>query len=158
MRGLVALLPLLLGISGSVLKTPGDLGCDEGWLTMAISPDMRWRATLAYVVCGGPMASEFWNQVLLVNLDALHDEGAEVVALEGDAEIQHKLSFDWESSTLLRITLPNTAVVMTHLGQWRGVQIELRFDPDDPAARESYLRERERRRSIPYEIPDRRAR
>ena len=50
-----------------------------------------------------------------------------------------RLEVRWLSPRRLQITAPNTAIVAKHDTRYGPIRVELRFDPDDPTARKSWL-------------------
>jgi len=46
----------------------------------------------------------------------------------------------WTAPDVLRVTVPNISHLSMMTRAFQGVKIDLRFDPDDPAARAAWLR------------------
>jgi hypothetical protein len=71
-------------------------------------------------------------------------EGSEdyVFGMGGYYDVEHQPRLEWLSTTQLQITIPNLSLIGLRKTEHAGVQIELRFDPDDPAGRAKWRKER----------------
>ena len=81
-----------------------------------------------------------WSNVAIVRKGQEPTRGDEVLT----GAWQMKLArLEWKSEKHLQITLPVNADIYRQEADLRGITVEVKFNPDDPKAREEFLLEHE---------------
>ncbi len=125
---LVVVCFLHLGI-GCYLLTKNEL----------ISPDRRWTAVSDVQECPNPLTTFVPAGVEIVsNTNPRHR--ARILDVDIGSE-DERPRVSWTASNVLRITVPNRSDLYVVRRNYQGVWIDLRFDPDDRAARDTWLKE-----------------
>ena len=115
-------------------------GCSRDEIGMMWSPDNSWLALMQEEVCSdGGYVTTIIDYVQLVRRGVKPTRENDVFAIEehGDAKLRPVLQ--WLSSTKLQITVPNISTVDFQKSNYRGLDIVVKFDPDDPAVRQQFL-------------------
>jgi hypothetical protein len=142
----VLFLPLSVAYYFIALYDPGERRdpwkeCDRGIDQIAIdSPDRAWTARGIYLGCGGPMTIRAWDNVVIVKKGQEPTIGDEVLTGDWDVNL---VKLEWKNENLLRITLPIEAEIYRLEAGLHDIAVEVKFDPDDPEAREQVLQKRE---------------
>ena len=113
-------------------------GCTVTPLDEAVSPDLRWRAVVESEVCESPFLS---YEISGVRLVGIADPSRSVDILGVDDGYPHQRPrLLWISPALLQITVPNISFLKLLRRTIDGVQVVVRYDPDDLPARKAWRR------------------
>jgi hypothetical protein len=149
---------LFLAVAAMVLMRPALAqikgGCERATISMLVSPDDTWVALVQKDVCSdGFFVTTIVNTVQLARhaligavdlsprpeLPAIQEN--DVFAVEGPSPEQRPLT-QWLSPNKLQITVPNLSLIGLKKSGYKGVEIVVKFEPNDPDARERWLQER----------------
>ncbi len=139
--GLFSVVVIGSWIYGHFLALPAR---DNTWTTRGaelVSPDGAWKAYVDETVDEGewPGFTDIYNMVHLVSLRG-HDDAVTVLTVDYDGLEDDKPRIAWTSEDVLQITVPNQSYMTIHKHEYRGVRVDLRFNPDDPVAREARIK------------------
>ena len=103
------------------------------------SPDGAWIASAHANACGGGFGTGYTSNT--VDLRRSNDSGEPmtVLAPEGQWEPTQLAQLRWLDSTRLEIQVPNRTWLPLYVASFQGVNIEVRYDHDNPADRGSWL-------------------
>jgi hypothetical protein len=132
----------------------GEGGCWRSTISALISPDDTWVALVQQDVCSdGAFVTTVVDKVQLVrriSIDAIllgphpdepiHEN--DVFAVEDGGYPANRPLIRWLSPDKLEISIPNLILIGLQKSKYEGVQIIVKHDPDDPAAREQWLIQR----------------
>lgn len=128
--------------------------CDRSGEHVVESPDGARRAVRMDFACGGFGGASLFTAVGIVPRDRIPSVGDEVFV--GGEYDKDTVRLEWKSPKNLQITVPNSAEIYMRKDLHWGILVEIKFDPDDPIAREKLLREREERAAKSAEETSRR--
>jgi hypothetical protein len=131
----------------------GEAGCWRSTISTSISPDNAWVALVQQDVCSdGAFVTTVVDKVQLVrriSIDAIplgphadepiHEN--DVFAVEDGGYPEERPLIRWLSSDKLEISIPNLTFIGLQKTEYYGVQIVVKYNPDDPAQREQWLRQ-----------------
>jgi hypothetical protein len=140
-------------VANGVAMARGELECERQTISALVSPDNAWIALVQEGVCSdGGLVTISTDTVQLERRDladtiylaprpdkAEHENDILVVDYYGHAE--NRPVTQWLSPSELQITIPNISGVGLHKSSYQGVDIILRYEPNDPAAREKWQNE-----------------
>jgi hypothetical protein len=152
---------LLVGVSCMILADTAvgqvRAGCDRLTVAVQLSPDDEWAALVQESVCtDGAFVTVMTDVVQLVRHSQLgkeirlawqHDQAnheGDVFGLDIHGHREDRPRLRWLSSTKLQITVPNKSLIGLQKASYEGIEIVVKFDPDDPAERQRFLQETER--------------
>jgi hypothetical protein len=154
--GLICRWLMLLGVG--LLSPNGvaiaEVRCERETISILVSPDYAWVALVKDGVCTQErsiVASRY--TVRLTRTDSIgeiqlaprHEEPEyENDILEVSDYGVNRPIIQWLSSRKLQIALPNMSGVTVQKSSYQGVEIVVKYDSDDPAARAKWRRERGR--------------
>lgn len=116
-------------------------GCSRRAVEQLASPDNIWVAFMQEEICG-----DGWFQTTYVNIVQLAQQGFQptrdndVFATDEIGGVESGPVLQWLSSQKLRITVPNKSLIGLQKASYQGIDISVRFDPDDPVARQQFLK------------------
>jgi hypothetical protein len=128
--------------------------CERETISMAVSPDNTWVALVQEGVCSnGALVTVSTDTVrLAARRDAAeaiqlaprvekpgYDNDILVVDYYGHPESRPLVQ--WLSREKLQITIPNISGVGPRKSSYQGVNIVVKYEPDDPVAREKWQKE-----------------
>jgi hypothetical protein len=143
---------LALLSTGSAARS-NDVVCDREPVSMLFSPDNKWIAMVLEGSCSNGMnVTVSMDTVQLVpraSLQAVrlgsspdeveHDN--DILAVDYYGHFENRPILKWTSPKDLQITIPNLAFPNLKKDSYQGVTIVLKYDPDDPVARERWRTE-----------------
>ena len=121
--------------------TKGGDTCEHAVIERAVSPDGAWAAVIDEATCEVDWGGT--DIIAGVQLVSMRDPTmiGDVLGVEtgGHADMRPRVA--WNMPNILQVVVHNLSSpkVLTH--EFAGIHIDLRFDPDDPAAREAWQRE-----------------
>jgi hypothetical protein len=131
-----------------------DLECQRETISMQVSPDNAWIALIQEGWCtDGGLVTTSTNTVRLVQR-ASTDEiqlaprrekpeyENDVLVVDYYGHPENRPLVQWLSPRRLQITIPNISGVGPRKNSYQGVDIVVKYEPDDPAVRERWQRER----------------
>jgi hypothetical protein len=150
-RGIVLFAAGLIFSNGVAIAR--DLECERETISMSVSPDNTWVALVQEGWCSdGGFVTISTDTVRLARRDSidqiqlaprdekpLHENDVLVVDYYGHAE--NRPLIQWLSPQRLQITVPNLSGGGLQKSRYQGVDIVIKYEPDDPAAREKWQRE-----------------
>jgi hypothetical protein len=147
-------LALLVGALSLCTITPAfsDATCEARPIAMSMSPDDKWIAVVREGLCTAGSVSVSTNTVEIVPRDAMSnlsllpssgqpEHEGDVLAVDYYGHFQSRPVLRWLSPQSLQIAIPNISGVGLSKPNYRGVQIVVKYKPDDPAAREKWVKE-----------------
>ena len=137
----VGALPLAFYFLGMWDARHGVSPCENAIVARLPSPDAAWEAVLDQSTC--PVGMGGASIVAGVNLVSTRDPARTAVLLGVDTggHEDDRPRLAWTAPDILQVTIPNPFYLKVLTRQFDGVRVDLRFDPDDPAAKNAWLRE-----------------
>ena len=119
--------------------------CKRDVTSTLISPDSAWVALVQEQLCSGFGfgSTSLLDIVQIVGRGNTATEQDVVLAIDADRPENRPLT-RWLSPQKLQITIPNISLVTFRKDNHEGIEIVIKYEPDDPAERERWLKERER--------------
>jgi hypothetical protein len=149
--GIVILAAGVTVLNGGALAL--EAPCERETISAVVSPDNTWVALVQEGVCTGGFVTVSTDTVQLTRRDLTdtiqlaqrfeapqHENDILVVDYYGHAE--NRPVTRWLSPQKLQITIPNMSGIGLHKSNYQGVEIVIKYEPDDPAARERWRKER----------------
>ena len=117
-------------------------GCQREMIAMIVSPDDVWVAMVQEEVCSGPgiATTGVSDIVQLVRRGQEPRDNDDVFAIEEHGDPANRPVMQWLSAQKLQITVPNKSLIGLNKGGYKGVEIAVRYEPNDPVARQQWLR------------------
>jgi len=127
-------------------------GCEGETISMLLSPDDAWIALVQEHVCSdGWFVTTVTGTVQLVGRDAIdavrlgrHAEQPrhpnDIFAVDEHGRWENRPLTRWLSPKKLQITVPNKSLIGLYKGSYEGIEIIVKYEPDDPAERERWLK------------------
>ena len=114
-----------------------DYGCKDTFATEARSPDGAWKAQVNESLCENTVVMDITAGVYLVSA-ADSAEYAELLSVDTGGRHEERPRIAWTAPDVLQVTVPNISFLNVLTRRFHGVRIDLRYDPDDPAARAAW--------------------
>ena len=138
--GLGAVLLTLLAVVWAVPGGREDT-CEHAIVVRLPSPDGAWEARVDEATCevglsGAAIVAE-------AHLVSTRDPArfADLLGVQTGGHEDDRPRLAWTAPDVLQVTTPNPFYLKMLTRRFDGIRVELRFDPDDPAARAAWLRE-----------------
>jgi len=143
-----------LALCNGIAMARGNVECERETISVLVSPDNAWVALVQEGVCSdGVVVTVSTDTVRLVRHATVgeiqlaphaekpdHENDVLVVDYYGHSE--NRPLIQWLSPRKLQITIPNISGVGLQKSSHEDVEIVLKYEPDDPAARDRWRRER----------------
>jgi hypothetical protein len=149
--GIVILAAGVTVLNGGALALEAQ--CERETISTVVSPDNTWVALVQEGLCTGGSITVSTDTVQLARRNLTdtiqlaqrpeapqHENDILVVDYYGHAE--NRPVTRWLSPEKLQITIPNISAIGLHKSNYQGVEIVIKYEPDDPAARERWRKER----------------
>ena len=106
------------------------------------SPTASWTAIGTEYTCdlGLLPSTAITAEVHLVSKERPTDE-VDVLGVDTHGDVEDRPRMAWTAPKTLRVTVPNLADLTVLTRRVGDISIDLRFDPDDPAARAAWLKQ-----------------
>jgi hypothetical protein len=117
-------------------------GCDNNTIETTISPDNSATAVLKEEICSdGLFQTEVddYVQVARPGVEPTRDD--DVFAVDNNGGPKGYPALHWLSPRQLQITVPNKSLIGLQKANFQGIDIVVKFDPDDPVERERFLQQ-----------------
>ena len=148
---LVVVAIVLLPTGGAMARE--HLPCERGTIALSISPDNNWVALVEEGVCASGAITVSTDTVRLARRDStdhvsLSPRRAEperkndVLVVDYYGHAQSRPVLRWLLPNRLEITIPNISGVGLQKASYQGVEIVIKYEPNDPVAREKWWKER----------------
>jgi hypothetical protein len=142
------LLPLA-GLIGEPALARDEQPCERRTVALSVSPDDTWVALVAEGTCSSGLVTVSTDTVRLVSRDSLdavslasRSEKAEfendVLVVDDYGRLKFRPLLQWLSPRKLQLMIPNISAIGLQKSSYRDVEIVIRYEPDDPAAREKW--------------------
>jgi len=127
-------------------------GCERETISVLVSPDNAWVALVQEDLCndGGFVTTitdtiqlarrELTETVQLTRRAEEPKHENDVFAVDEHGRPENRPRTRWLSPQKLEITVPNLSLVGLKRSSYEGVEVVVKYEPDDPAARERWLR------------------
>ncbi|HVA13942.1 MAG TPA: hypothetical protein VNF99_11880, partial [Stellaceae bacterium] len=117
-------------------------GCQRTQVAALVSPNEAWIAVIQEEICEGPgiATTGVSDVVRLVPRGNKPEVGEDVFAIEEDGDPAYHPVLRWLTPRELRITVPNKSLIGLQKSSYEGVDIVVKFEPDEPAARARWLK------------------
>ena len=113
-------------------------GCEPIASLTRASPNGQWLAIAHSDACGGGFGTGYTdNRVDLRRADS--DESLTVLVPEGQWQPTELVALNWISTDRLRITVPNRTTANLWVAMYHGINIDVRYDHDDPPDRAKWM-------------------
>jgi hypothetical protein len=146
-------LATLLVDAPSGLAMARDVGCQRQTISMVVAPDNAWVALVREGGCsgGGPVSTSTDTVQLArrgltatIKLDSLPDEAVhenDILVVDDYGHPENRPLTQWLSPRKLQITIPNISGIGLQKSSYDDVDVIIKYEPDDPAAREKWQRD-----------------
>ena len=142
----------LLNGGAFATETQQKGGCQRLTISAEISPDETWWALTQEDVCSdGYFVTTIIDTVQLVRRETVdtidltehpieprHED--DVFAVEEHGHPENRPLTRWLSPQILQITVPNKSLIGLRKPTFQGIEISIKYDPDDPVERERWLK------------------
>ncbi|HVZ52943.1 MAG TPA: hypothetical protein VG986_13315 [Pseudolabrys sp.] len=147
---------LFFAVGATVLPVPalaqGKAGCQRETISVLTSPDDTWVALVQEDVCSdGFFVTTITDTIQLTRRDATgviqlathpdkpkHEN--DVFALDEHGDPENRPLTRWLSPTKLQVTVPNKSLIGLHKTSYEGIEIVVKYEPDDPVERQRWLK------------------
>ena len=127
----------------AMASAQNDAGCHRLTIDTLASPDGAWVALVQEDTCIGdfPFTTGVTDTVQLVRRGKQPSSDNDVFAIEEHGRPENRPLLQWLSPKKLQISVPNKALIGLQKSNYAGVEIVIKYDPDDPEERERFLRD-----------------
>jgi hypothetical protein len=125
--------------------TPAEEQCErETMISQLISPDDAWVAVVEEHVCSGEglATTGVDDTVQLLRSGEKPKRGDYVFSISEQGNPLNRPLTRWLSPQKLQITIPNKSLFVLKRDRYEGIEIVVKYEPNDPAERERWLRSR----------------
>ena len=138
--------PIALFYAASILTMPIGIAatptCEKTIIAELPSPDgMMSAGVLEYVCRDGGFVTVVSGRVVIVPSGKEANKESEVLVVDTGGRQENIPRIVWASSTLLNITVPVNSLIGLQKDLYSGIRVNVKFEPDDPAARQRFLME-----------------
>lgn len=148
---------LIIGAMGLLLEEPvvaqDVLSCERETIARSVSPDQTWVALVQEGMCTTGRVAVSTDTVRLERISEMKEiplgarfEKAEyendVLVVDYYGRPEARPIVNWLSPRKLQITIPNISGVGLQKNNYQDVEITIKYDPDDPLAREKWRKDR----------------
>ena len=134
------LLTLLAAVWAVTGDGDGKDTCEHAIVARVPSPDGAWEARIDEAVC----LFGFGTGAVVAGDHLVSTRGparsADLLGVDTGAHEDERPRLMWTAPDVLQVTVPNRSFLKVLMREFDGVQVDLRFDPDDPAERAAWLR------------------
>ena len=126
------------------IGTKGGDTCEHAVITRVVSPDGAWEAVVDEATCEvGLGGADITAGVQLVSTRDPTKVG-DVLGVDTGGHTEERPRILWTAPNTLQVVVPNLSSPNVLTREFAGVRIDLRFDPDDSAARAAWQHELDR--------------
>jgi hypothetical protein len=141
-------------LSTTLAARSNDVVCQREPISMLLSPDNDWIAMVQEGTCSNRLGVTVSTDIVqlvpredlqTVKLGSTLDQPEhdnDILSLDYYGHFESRPTLKWISPKNLQITVPNISNIGLKKKSYRDVTITLRFEPDDPVAREKWRKER----------------
>jgi hypothetical protein len=135
-------LGLLIIMAGTVSAGTAVAACDADTISTLVSPDDDWVALVQEVVCSGEGfgTTSITDGVQIVRRGGQPEKGNDICVIDEGGHPENRPLIRWLSYRKLQITVPNKSLIGLQKNTYMDFEIVIKFEPDDPIARERWLR------------------
>ena len=132
---------MLVGLVGCYRWLHGTPSRQERVITIEISPDRKWQASITEILADpGGLSLELWDTVDVASISEPTIRQTmlwmDAAGMGGAVPV-----IRWASPDTLQVTLPNISYARGEHQEFQGVHLDIRFDPPDSDARSAWLSE-----------------
>jgi hypothetical protein len=109
-------------------------------ISETVSPTGDWTATIQQVYCRDELSSSVTEIVQISRKGQDFEKAGEVLADDDGADPRERPVLSWTSDKTLQIDVPNLSYLGRYKNEYQGVGVILKYNPDDPVAREIFYR------------------
>lgn len=136
------------------IERQGIGGCQRETISLLGSPDDKWLALTHEDTCSdGFFVTTVTDTVQLIRRDTIasiqlaqHVNSVKnennVFVVEEHGHPENRPLTRWLSPTKLQVTVPNISLIGLHKASYEGIEIIIKYEPDDPVERERWLKSR----------------
>ena len=151
--GNLIVIAVTTALTGTALAQNGA-GCERETVSASVSPGGAWVALVQEEICSdGHFVTTLTDNVQIVRRDGtdilrLGPRAADAVqendvfAVDVGPRPEDRPRLRWLSPEKLQVTLPNFSVFGSKKVSYQGLDIIAKFEPDDPSARDRFLKDR----------------
>jgi hypothetical protein len=121
-----------------------EAGCGRQTISTLVSSDDNWTATIEEDLCshGPSFTTVVLDRVRLIRRGERARDDGEVLILEEGGRPENRPLVQWLSPYQLQITVPNRMFLNLRKNSYDGVEVIVKFSPNDPSERKQFLKER----------------
>jgi hypothetical protein len=141
-----------LQVFPSIASAQQKGGCEREAISMLMSPDDTWIALVYENICSdGAFVTTVTDTVQLARRDTTdtikliwhveepkHEK--DVFTVDEGGHPQDRPLTRWLSPQKLQITVPNKSLIGLQKNSYEGIEVVIKFEPDDPTERERWLK------------------
>jgi hypothetical protein len=115
--------------------------CQSELVSFLLSPDNAWAALVQEELCtgDGPASAGVTDTVQIVERGQEPTHLNDVFGVEEHGRPENRPLIRWLAARKLQITVPNLSLIGLQKSRYAGVEISIKFEPDDPVARDRWL-------------------
>jgi len=138
-----ALCGMLLAVAVRAAAAP-EAGCERQTVSLLVSPDDAWTALIYEDLCshGPAFTTVILDRVHLVRRGEESKEDSDVLVVDEGGHPENRPLTQWLSPQKLQITIPNKSLVSLRKRSYEGIEVVVKFNPDNPVERDRFLKER----------------
>jgi hypothetical protein len=116
--------------------------CHGDTISMLVSPDNKWAALVQEDICSdGAFITVLLYRVQVVRRGGKPTRDNDVLTFDAHGNSKDRPQLSWLSANRLQVTTPNKSLVGLKKERYEAVDVIIKYEPDDPAERERWLRE-----------------
>lgn len=117
-------------------------GCEKRTVSTSLSPDRIWSAVVREEICSdGAFTTSAANVVQLVRSGETETDEGKIFSADTGGHPENTPLLKWLAPRLLQITVPNKSLIGLSKSTFGDVNIQVKFDPDNPEERKRWLKE-----------------
>jgi hypothetical protein len=137
---LLASIPVtVFALVASVLIYGFPTNYKQELLASLTSPSGEWAAIVTEDDFDASIFSEITDSVTIVST-AYPTWSINLLWIDTRGHDEDRPRIAWSSSNVLRVTVPNISIIKVPTRHAGGIDVDLHFEPDDPAARAAWLK------------------
>ena len=118
-----------------------DSGCNRKTISMVVSPNNAWVALLQEDLCSdGAFTTSETDTVQIVQYGEIPSPSNNVFSVDEGGHSENRPAMRWISSQELQINVPNKSLIGLQKSSYEGIDIVIKYEPDNPAEREQFLK------------------
>jgi len=134
---------LMLMCGAGVLASNGDQVCKQIPKLTATSPDGRWIASTYEEVCDLGLVTS--DAAVIALGQSEHSRSQVIIGMDAPSSDSDWPKAYWQAANRILIIVSNHSELSLQMARYQGVDVEVRYCPDDPVERRRWLQYKEAR-------------